>query len=76
MAMRSARVAAIVAAHGRTAGAPGPSAGERPAPVTGGHIVVSGDAEVSNPWTPAAMRCDSYCYTRARTFFDSGRRVR
>ena len=41
-----------------------------PAPATGGHITVSGDAEVSNPWTPAEMRCDSYCYTRARTFFD------
>jgi peptide/nickel transport system substrate-binding protein len=39
-------------------------------PVTGGHLNISGDAEVSNPWTPAAMRCDSYCYTRARTFFD------
>jgi peptide/nickel transport system substrate-binding protein len=38
--------------------------------VTGGHITVAGDAEVSSPWTPAAMRCDSYCYTRARTFFD------
>ena len=36
----------------------------------GGHLTISGDAEVSNPWTPAAMRCDSYCYTRARTFFD------
>ena len=36
----------------------------------GGHVTVSGDAEVSNAWTPAAMRCDSYCYTRARTFFD------
>ena len=34
-------------------------------------LVVSGDAEVASPWTPAAMRCDSYCYTRARTFFDS-----
>jgi peptide/nickel transport system substrate-binding protein len=41
------------------------------APVMGGHVTVSGDAEVSNPWTPEAMRCDSYCYTRARTFFDS-----
>jgi peptide/nickel transport system substrate-binding protein len=36
----------------------------------GGHLIISGDAEVSNPWTPEAMRCDSYCYTRARTFFD------
>jgi peptide/nickel transport system substrate-binding protein len=39
-------------------------------PAPGGHVTISGDAEVSNPWTPAAMRCDSYCYTRARTFFD------
>ncbi len=39
-------------------------------PAMGGHLTVAGDAEVSNPWTPAAMRCDSYCYTRARTFFD------
>ena len=37
----------------------------------GGHVTVSGDAEVGSPWTPAAMRCDSYCYTRARAFFDS-----
>lgn len=40
-------------------------------PVMGGHLEVSGDAEVSSPWTPAAMRCDPYCYQRARTFFDS-----
>ena len=62
--------AAIFAAL--TSAAPGASAGERPqVPAAGGHLVVSGDAEVGNPWTPAAMRCDSYCYTRARTFFDS-----
>jgi peptide/nickel transport system substrate-binding protein len=41
------------------------------APTMGGHLTVSGDAEVASPWTPAAMRCDAYCYTRARTFFDS-----
>jgi peptide/nickel transport system substrate-binding protein len=46
------------------------SAAGTSAPVPGGHVTVSGDAEVSSPWTPAAMRCDSYCYTRARTFFD------
>lgn len=40
------------------------------APATGGTLVVSGDAEVGSPWTPAAMRCDAYCYTRAMTFFD------
>jgi peptide/nickel transport system substrate-binding protein len=42
-----------------------------PQPVMGGHVNVSGEAEVGSPWTPAAMRCDSYCYMRARTFFDS-----
>ncbi len=31
---------------------------------------MSGEAEVANPWTPAAMQCDPYCYQRARTFFD------
>ena len=36
----------------------------------GGHLNVSGEAEVGSPWTPAAMRCDQYCYQRARTFFD------
>lgn len=36
----------------------------------GGKIVVAGEAEVSNPWTPAAMQCDSFCQMRARTFFD------
>jgi len=39
-------------------------------PVPGGELVVSGGAEVANPWTPAAMQCDSYCYQRASTFFD------
>ena len=39
-------------------------------PVMGGHLNISGEAEVGSPWTPAAMRCDSYCYARARTFFD------
>lgn len=37
----------------------------------GGHLDISGEAEVGSPWTPAAMRCDMYCYQRARTFFDS-----
>lgn len=40
-------------------------------PVTGGSVVVSGEAEVANPWTPVAMQCDSYCSQRARTFYDS-----
>ena len=39
-------------------------------PVPGGELVVSGEAEVANPWTPAAMQCDSYCQERARAFFD------
>ncbi len=39
-------------------------------PVTGGQLVVSGEAEVANPWTPAAMQCDSYCQQRARSFYD------
>ena len=39
-------------------------------PVSGGSLVVSGEAEVANPWTPAAMQCDSYCQQRARAFFD------
>ena len=39
-------------------------------PVYGGTLVVSGEAEVANPWTPAAMQCDSYCQQRARTFYD------
>ena len=39
-------------------------------PVSGGSLVVSGEAEVTNPWTPAAMQCDSYCQQRARAFFD------
>jgi peptide/nickel transport system substrate-binding protein len=39
-------------------------------PVYGGTLVVSGEAEVSNPWTPGAMQCDSYCQQRARSFYD------
>jgi peptide/nickel transport system substrate-binding protein len=65
-------VAAAVSATGADAGASRTSVADprSAAPVMGGHVTVAGDAEVSNPWTPAAMRCDSYCYTRARTFFD------
>ena len=37
----------------------------------GGTLIVSGEAEVANPWTPAAMQCDSYCQQRARTFYDT-----
>lgn len=39
-------------------------------PVFGGKIVVAGEAETANPWTPANMNCDSFCQTRARTFYD------
>lgn len=39
-------------------------------PVYGGTLVVSGEAEVSQPWTPGAMQCDSYCQQRARSFYD------
>lgn len=36
----------------------------------GGKLVVAGEAEVANPWTPGAMQCDSFCQMRARTFYD------
>ncbi len=39
-------------------------------PVYGGTLIVSGEAEVANPWTPGAMQCDSYCQQRARSFYD------
>jgi ABC-type transport system substrate-binding protein len=39
-------------------------------PVVGGSLVMSGASEVANPWTPAAMQCDAYCYQRAWSFFD------
>jgi peptide/nickel transport system substrate-binding protein len=39
-------------------------------PVFGGRLVVAGEAEVANPWTPAAMQCDSFCQMRARSFYD------
>ncbi len=64
-------IAATVATTSVHAGAPRSDRSSASAAVAmGGHVTVSGDAEVSNAWTPAAMRCDSYCYTRARTFFD------
>ncbi len=52
---------------------PGTTPSTEPAakPVAGGKLVVSGEAEVGSPWTPAAMQCDSYCYQRAKSFFDS-----
>jgi peptide/nickel transport system substrate-binding protein len=36
----------------------------------GGKLVVAGEAETANPWTPANMNCDSFCQMRARTFYD------
>ena len=39
-------------------------------PTYGGTLIVSGESEVANPWTPATMQCDAYCHQRARTFFD------
>ncbi|MEY4228769.1 MAG: hypothetical protein RLZ84_1361, partial [Actinomycetota bacterium] len=39
-------------------------------PVPGGTLIIAGEAEVSNPWTPAAIQCDSYCQMRARAFYD------
>ncbi len=39
-------------------------------PEYGGTLIVSGEAEVANAWTPAAMQCDSYCQQRARSFYD------
>ena len=56
-----------------TAAASDTTVAEAPAmtPIPGGEIVVAGESEVSNPWIPASMQCDSYCSQRARTFFDS-----
>ena len=39
-------------------------------PVIGGRLVVAGEAEVGNPWTPTSVQCDSYCQMRIRTFFE------
>ena len=56
---------------GGTAGATTPVTEAALKPVPGGKLIVSGEAEVAQAWTPAAMQCDSYCSERARTFFDS-----
>ncbi|MGE0136189.1 MAG: ABC transporter substrate-binding protein [Ilumatobacteraceae bacterium] len=55
-----------------TTAAPATTEAEAPGkePVYGGTLVVSGEAEVANAWTPAAMQCDSYCQQRARSFYD------
>ena len=47
-----------------------PSTEPAATPVPGGKLIVSGEAEVGSPWTPAAMQCDSYCTERAHSFFD------
>jgi len=38
--------------------------------VLGGTLVVGGEAEVTSPWTPQNMQCDSYCQMRARSVYD------
>lgn len=65
------------AAPGSTAAAttttlPPPTTAPAPeiVPVYGGRLIVAGEAEVSNGWTPEAMSCDSYCQMRARSFYD------
>lgn len=40
-------------------------------PVFGGVLRVSGEAEVANAWTPAAIQCDQYCYVRAGAFYET-----
>ena len=35
------------------------------------HLTIAGESEVGSPWTPATLRCDSYCFVRAPAFFDS-----
>ena len=39
-------------------------------PEYGGTLIVSGEAEVASPWTPASMQCDQYCYVRAAAFYE------
>ena len=40
-------------------------------PVYGGTLLVSGEAEATNPWTPGKIQCDQYCYVRAGSFYDT-----
>jgi ABC-type transport system substrate-binding protein len=57
-----------------TTEAPAPAVTEPPEsefdPVIGGRLVVAGEAEAANPWTPAAVQCDSFCQMRVHTFYD------
>ena len=54
-----------------TTEAPAPVVTEPPEsefdPVIGGKLVVAGEAEAANPWTPANVQCDSFCQMRVRT---------
>ena len=56
---------ATTASQSATTSAPSTTAAQTTAPavepVSGGTLSVSGESEVANPWTPAAMQCDSYC---------------
>ena len=40
-------------------------------PIYGGTLRVSGESEVTNAWTPAAIQCDQYCYVRAGSFYET-----
>ena len=42
-----------------------------PKGVYGGTLRFGGEAEVGNPWTPANVQCDSYCYMRAFSIYDT-----
>ena len=57
-----------------TTEAPAPVVTEPPEsefdPVIGGKLVVAGEAEAANPWTPANVQCDSYCQIRVHAFYD------
>lgn len=73
LAVAAATVVGLASTSGAAAARPEPAARPRsaaPEPVSGGHLTVSGEAEVANPWLPSTMLCDAYCYVRARMFFD------
>lgn len=38
--------------------------------VYGGKLTIGGEAEVAQPWTPAAVQCDSYCHFRIRSVIE------
>ena len=40
------------------------------------HLTIAGESEVGSPWTPATLRCDSYCFVRARAVLRLGGGVR